>query len=62
MTNTRIYLKLSQLPLWRRPDAEGDRRSQKTLFLLISIVLVSFLSWLPLNIVNIVIDWAGLSM
>ena len=55
-----IYKKLSRLPFWSRPRRGGnqaeDLRGQRTLALLISVVIVFMCSWLPLNLINILND------
>ena len=55
-----IYKKLSRLPFWSRPRRGGgqaeDLRGQRTLRLLISVVIVFMCSWLPLNLINILND------
>ena len=63
--HARIYHRLTQLPFWSSRarsnttaggQHQGDGRGQKTLYLLISVVIVFMCSWLPLNLINILND------
>ena len=62
LTHARIYYKLSQLPFWSSQRStgtgsqHGEARGQRTLYLLVSVVIVFMCSWLPLNMINILND------
>ena len=58
---------LVQLPFWSRPrptstPGTGDTRGQRTVYLLVSVVLVFVASWLPLNLINILSDLGHLEL
>ena len=64
LAHARIYHKLVSLPFWgrkaRQVNQEGgqqDRvRGNKTIYLLVCVVLVFVCTWLPLNLLNIFLD------
>jgi hypothetical protein len=64
LAHARIYHKLSSLPFWgrrgRQDNQEGDQqdraRGNKTIYLLVCVVLIFMCAWLPLNMLNILLD------
>lgn len=60
-----IYHRLTQLPFWSTRarshsvadgQVQSEARGQRTLYLLVSVVIVFMCSWLPLNLINILND------
>ena len=64
VAHARIYHKLASLPFWGRRarqgnqdgDQQGRARGNKTIYLLVCVVLVFMCAWLPLNLLNIFLD------
>ena len=64
LAHARIYHKLVTLPFWGRRDRQGSQdrdqqgraRGTRTIYLLVSVVIVFMCAWLPLNLLNILLD------
>ena len=64
LAHARIYHKLISLPFWgrmaRQGNQEGDQqgrvRGNKTIYLLVCVVLVFMCAWLPLNLLKKILD------
>ena len=65
LAHARIYTKLASLPFWgKRSDRQareemnqqGRTKGSKTIYLLVSVVVIFMSAWLPLNLLNILLD------
>ena len=65
LAHARIYTKLASLPFWEQRrnrqvsqerNQQGRAKGSKTIYLLVSVVVVFMCAWLPLNLLNIFLD------